>query len=131
LPPYGLSRQVLASSGYLELGMLDDAAMALEEIAPEDKSRHEVLGARVVLYMAAKKWDMAAAIASHLVKVEPENETLEGATALLIARNCRSLFSVILSADALGSVHEFRDVLFERELIYAWDGERTSPWNDQ
>ena len=25
--------------------------------------------------MAAKKWDMAAAIASHLVKVEPENET--------------------------------------------------------
>jgi len=53
--------------------MLDDAAMALEEIAPEDKSRNEVLGARVVLYMAAKKWDMAAAIASHLVKVEPEN----------------------------------------------------------
>jgi Flp pilus assembly protein TadD len=68
------SRQILASSGYLELGMLDDAAMALEEIAPEDKSRNEVLGARVVLYMAAKKWDMAAAIASHLVKVEPENE---------------------------------------------------------
>ena len=31
----------------------------------------------------------------------------------------------------LGSVHEFRDVLFERELIYTWDGERTSPWNDQ
>jgi hypothetical protein len=28
---------------------------------------------------------------------------------------------------ALGSVHEFRGVLFERELIYAWDGERTSP----
>ena len=26
------------------------------------------------LYMVAKKWDMAAAIASHLVKVEPENE---------------------------------------------------------
>ena len=24
--------------------------------------------------MAAKKWDMAAAVASHLVKVEPENE---------------------------------------------------------
>ena len=48
--------------------------MVLEEIAPEDKNRNEVLGARVVLYMAAKKWDMAAAVASHLVKVEPENE---------------------------------------------------------
>ena len=54
--------------------MFDDAALALEEIAPEDKTRTEVLGARVVLYTAAKKWDMAAVVASHLVKVEPENE---------------------------------------------------------
>jgi lipopolysaccharide biosynthesis regulator YciM len=59
-------RYVLASSGYLELGMFDDAALALEEIAPEDKNRTEVLGARVVLYIAAKKWDMAAAVASHV-----------------------------------------------------------------
>ena len=65
-------RHVLASSGYLELGMFDDAAMVLEEIAPEDKTRNEVLGARVDLYMAAKKWDMAAAVASHLVKVDPQ-----------------------------------------------------------
>jgi Flp pilus assembly protein TadD len=67
-------RHVLASSGYLELGMLDDAALALEEIEPKDKTRTEVLGARVVLYLAAKKWDMAAAVASHLIKVEPKNE---------------------------------------------------------
>jgi Flp pilus assembly protein TadD len=43
----------------------------LEEIAPEDKTRNEVLGARVGIYMAAKKWNMAAAVASHLVKVDP------------------------------------------------------------
>jgi lipopolysaccharide biosynthesis regulator YciM len=64
----------LASGGYLELGMFDDAALVLEEIAPEDKTRTEVLGARIALYITAKKWDMAAAVASHLVKVEPENE---------------------------------------------------------
>jgi hypothetical protein len=46
---------VLASSGYLEVGMFDAAALVLEEIAPEDKNRNEVLGARVNLYMAAKK----------------------------------------------------------------------------
>ena len=51
--------------------MFDSAALVLEEIAPEDKNRTEVLGARVNLDMAAKKWDMAAAVASHLVKVEP------------------------------------------------------------
>ena len=48
LPPRGSNslktdwqRHVLASSGYLELGMFDDAAMVLEEIAPEDKTRNE------------------------------------------------------------------------------------------
>jgi hypothetical protein len=35
----------LASHGYFELGMFDDAALVLEEIAPEDKNRNEVLGA--------------------------------------------------------------------------------------
>ena len=34
--------------------MFDDAAFVLEEIAPEDKNRNEVLGARVNLYMVAK-----------------------------------------------------------------------------
>ena len=49
--------------------MFDEAAQVLEEIAPEDKTRNEVLGSRVNLYMAAKKWDMAAAVASHLVRL--------------------------------------------------------------
>jgi hypothetical protein len=43
--------------------------MVLEEIAPEDKTRNEVLGARVGIYMAAKKRDMAAAVASHLERL--------------------------------------------------------------
>ena len=34
--------------------MFDDAADALEEIDPEDKTRKEILGARVQLYLAAK-----------------------------------------------------------------------------
>jgi hypothetical protein len=34
-------KHFLASSGYRELGMLDDAANALEEIEPEDKTRNE------------------------------------------------------------------------------------------
>jgi hypothetical protein len=54
--------QVLAASRYRELGMFNDAAQALD-IEPEEGTRKEVLGARVDLYMAAKKWDMAAAVA--------------------------------------------------------------------
>ena len=65
-------RHVLASSGYLELGMFNEAAQVLEEIESKEKTRNEVLGARVAVYIAAKKWDMAAAVASHLVKVDPQ-----------------------------------------------------------
>jgi hypothetical protein len=52
--------------------MFDSAAMVLEEIAPEDKNRNEMLGARVNLYMAAEKWDMAAAMPATLLSL---NET--------------------------------------------------------
>ena len=57
--------------------MFDAAAQVLEEIEPEEKARNEVLGARVNLYIAAKKWHVAAAVASHLVKVEPETGVIK------------------------------------------------------
>jgi Flp pilus assembly protein TadD len=66
---------VLAASGYCELGMFDEAARALEEIDPEDRTKKEVLSARVDLYMAAKNWSSVAEVAQHLVNVEPENAT--------------------------------------------------------
>jgi lipopolysaccharide biosynthesis regulator YciM len=64
-------KQVIASNGYRELGMFDDAAQTLEEIEPEDKIRNEVLYARVDIYLGARKWPMAAAVARHLVKADP------------------------------------------------------------
>ncbi len=64
---------VRASSGYLELGMFDDAARVLEKVAPEDQSRGEILALRVGLFIMDKKWDMALATASHLVTLEPKD----------------------------------------------------------
>jgi Flp pilus assembly protein TadD len=66
-------KHVLASSGYVELGMLEEAALALEQIESPDKARKEVRGARLNLYMAAKKWEMAAAVAAEMTKLEPED----------------------------------------------------------
>ena len=83
--------------------MFDDAAMVLEEIAPEDKNRKEVLGARVVLYMAAKKWDMAAAVASHLVKVDPQTAGwwISLAYALRRAESVEKAEAILLRAQAI------------------------------
>ena len=96
-------RHVLASSGYLELGMLNDAGLALEEIAPEDKTRNEVLGARVNLYMAARKWDTAAAVASHLVKVDPETAGwwISLAYALRRTESVEKAEAILLGAQAI------------------------------
>ena len=47
-------KQVVASIGYRELAMFEDAAHALEEIEPEDKTRSEVLYARVDIYLVTK-----------------------------------------------------------------------------
>jgi Flp pilus assembly protein TadD len=83
--------------------MLDDAAMVLEEIAPEDKTRNEVLGARINLYMATKKWNMAAAVASHLVKVEPENEVWWISLAYAVRRteSVENAEAILLRAQAI------------------------------
>ncbi len=83
--------------------MLNDAALVLEEIAPEDKIRNEVLGARVDIYMAAKKWDMAAAVASHLVKVEPQNATwwISLAYALRRTESVEKAEAILLRAQAI------------------------------
>ena len=67
-------KHVLASSGYVELGMLDDAALVL---AKEDRSRSTRPAGRSLVRVLTstwrpKKWEMAAGVASHLVKTEPE-----------------------------------------------------------
>ena len=83
--------------------MFDEAAQVLEEIEPEEKARNEVLGARVNLYIAAKKWDMAAAVASHLVKVEPENAGwwISLAYALRRTESVEKAEAILLQAQAI------------------------------
>jgi hypothetical protein len=54
----------------IELGMFDDTAQVLEEIEPEDKSRNEVLGAPVNLYMAARNGTWQRPLPATLVKLE-------------------------------------------------------------
>ena len=91
---------MIVSCGYRELGMFDDAANALEKIEPEDKTRNEVLYARVDIYLGARKWDMAAAVASHLVKADPENPAawINLAYAVRRAENIQAAEAILLKA---------------------------------
>lgn len=64
-------RQLREAHGYIELGLLDEAAGALEEIAPEKKTSVEVMATRVLLYRKAENWPLLEVVARHLVKARP------------------------------------------------------------
>jgi tetratricopeptide (TPR) repeat protein len=59
--------------GYLELGMLQDAWDALEEIPAEQRHLPPVLHVRLEIYRRMEKYEGMATIAEHLTKVLPED----------------------------------------------------------
>lgn len=67
------ARILLAAEGYIDLGMLDQAAMELEKIPPEGRMREEVLTSRCRIFMEAKRWKAMRDVAKHLVSMNPKN----------------------------------------------------------
>ena len=100
-------RQVLASRGYLELGMFEDATLALEQMKVEDKTRREVSYAELAVHLAAKNWDMAVTIAADIVKAEPKDQ----ATWILLAHAVRHA----------GNVEQMEMVLFKARAWHPRD----------
>ncbi len=58
--------------GYLELGMLPDAAAEFARIDPEDLSATDVRVIRLDLALAAKEWDIAVATGTLLAHTAPD-----------------------------------------------------------
>ena len=79
-------RHLAAASGFLTLGMLDDAANELEEISPALKCTPEVIALRVEIYRAASKWGEMAMLSRHLVKMRPDDSSAWLALAFAVRR---------------------------------------------
>jgi tetratricopeptide (TPR) repeat protein len=126
-------RPLVRASGYLELGMLAEAEKSLEEISAEDQSQSEVLGVRLNVYMAAKKWQLAASIARRLLETERENvavwvnlaysvrrsESVEEAEAILLRargvhpKDALIIYNLACYASAAGRTEEAKERLRE------------------
>jgi Tfp pilus assembly protein PilF len=63
-----MEKQLQAAVGYLELGMVEDAANEIEGIPPDQKISSEVLGVRMEIYRAAEKWSLMEVVARELWK---------------------------------------------------------------
>jgi len=70
------SRRLEYAQGYLELGLIGDAADELEAIDGEDRLSTPVLVVRCDLYMAAEQWDMVDAMAKAVTTRNPEIESV-------------------------------------------------------
>jgi predicted Zn-dependent protease len=66
-----MQRELTASIGYLELGMIAEADGELESLPPENRSDSSVLALRVEIYRSAKKWTLMEAVVRELLKRHP------------------------------------------------------------
>jgi len=58
-------------SGFLELGMWEEANEVVEALPPEEKTLPEILSLRVRIYFAAGSWELMAEVSHHLTKIDP------------------------------------------------------------
>jgi Tfp pilus assembly protein PilF len=63
-----MEKQLQAAVGYLELGMIEDAANEIECIRPDQKNSSEVLEVRMEIYRASEKWTLMEVVARELWK---------------------------------------------------------------
>ena len=68
-----LSKHLRAATGYLDLGMAEDAWSQLEEIEARHRGLLEVLRLRLEVCRALNSWELMAEIANHLHKAEPQD----------------------------------------------------------
>ena len=69
--PMSLKRHLSYAQGYLELGMVAEAAAELERIPTTENDRLEVIAIRVALLQEQKNWPALSALAGQLVRRTP------------------------------------------------------------
>jgi predicted Zn-dependent protease len=89
------------ASGYLGLGMLNEASEELEAIDGDARLSDEVMVLRADLYMQAKQWDLLVAVARELARRDPEYEKgwIDWAYALREMNRVTEAKAVLLEAE--------------------------------
>ncbi len=67
-------RRVRYARGYLELGLVREAATEVEAVDAAEQDDREVLGVRVDLHLAAREWEPAVQYGRRLAEAYPEAE---------------------------------------------------------
>lgn len=71
----GIERILLAAQGYIELEMPEEALAELDQLAPADQNREEVLQLRLFVMMRGRLWQPALEVCTRLREMFPEGST--------------------------------------------------------
>lgn len=66
-------RRLEYASGFIELGMMAEAAAELEKIIPAERSSLAVVMVRMEFLMAAKEWAHVVTLASEFTRLKPDD----------------------------------------------------------
>ena len=96
-------RRLEYASGYLDLGMIKDAADELDMIEGKDAQSADVMRLRVALYHQSKQWDQLTHVAEVLATLVPNEEQgwISWAYALRELERVDQAQSVLLRAEPL------------------------------
>ena len=118
-----IRRRIVASSGFVELGLYQEAIEELAELPDNTKDNVMVLAAWLQIYQAWGKWAEGAAVAERLIEKEPDQADWYVALAFATRRaQSLSAAEVILSA-ALKKFPEDATINFNLACYYAQLGE--------
>jgi tetratricopeptide (TPR) repeat protein len=98
-----IRRHLEYASGYLTLGMLNEASDELEMIQGDAKLSADVMRLRISLYHQAEHWDLLEAVAMQLTRLSPKEE--------------QGWISWAFATRRLRSLPEAREVLLKAETI--------------
>src|SRR5215468_141348 len=87
-----IQRRILASSGFTDLGLYQEAVDELEEIPEQAKDSLPVLSAWLEVYQSWQKWGEAVSVADRLTQKDPEDPSWFVALAYA-TRRARDLFA--------------------------------------
>jgi Flp pilus assembly protein TadD len=69
--PISTARRLEYTRGYLELGLLKEAAAEIDSVRPEDQGSADVTELRMILHSEQKAWSLAATFARRLTELKP------------------------------------------------------------
>lgn len=100
IPTY---RRVEYTRGFLELGLLPEAAVELRKVAAADRARPDVQLVQIDLFMAARQWDRVVVAARRLARQAPDVEGawIAWAYALREVQDIGSARKVLIEAEVL------------------------------